>query len=165
MKRFLAAVSLLLTMMFMLCSCGTNPRADSTQQEYTLPIGEGERQLTIYYNRSLGYDDCDVWLWYGSVAGRGYAFHECGYGAKVVVNVPESIDEVGFIIRTGCSEPGGTSWGTCNKDGTDSDRSVKLTGRETVIYTKAGDGKSYTSSDGGVTLEEMKSIMLADLQT
>ncbi len=164
MKKFLTTVSLLLTVLLLLCSCGSNRGGgEKPPEEYGLPIGEGERQLTIYYNRSLGYDDCDVWLWYGSVAGRGYLFYECGYGAKMVVNVPESIEEVGFIIRTGCSDPGGTSWGTCNKDGTDSDRSVKLTGRETVIYTKAGDGKSYISNDGGVTLEEMRSISLADM--
>ena len=121
MKKFLTTVSLLLTVLLLLCSCGSNRGCgEKPPEEYGLPIGEGERQLTIYYNRSLGYDDCDVWLWYGSVAGRGYLFYECGYGAKMVVNVPESIEEVGFIIRTGCSDPGGTSWGTCNKDGTDS---------------------------------------------
>ncbi|MDE6398334.1 MAG: type I pullulanase, partial [Clostridiales bacterium] len=162
MKRFLASVSVLLVLCMTLFSCGK--KGNTPDEEYTLPLEDGKKQLTIYYNRPGGYDDADVWLWYGSVAGRGYLFHECAYGAKVVVNVPESIEEVGFIIRVGCSDPGGDTWGTCEKDGTQDDRKVKLTGRETVIYTKAGDGNSYISDDGGKTLQEMRSISLADMR-
>ena len=134
------------------------------EDEYTLERGEDEKQLTIYYQRSAGYEGCDVWMWYENVNGRGYELHECAYGAKVVLNVPDTIDEVGFIIRTGCSEPGGETWGTATKDGTDADRSVALKEAETVIYTKAGDAKSYTSTDGGKTLKEIKYISLADMQ-
>lgn len=171
------AVTLCLSFAMLFSACGqggdstatdggedSTPSASFSGEEFTLPRGEDEKQLTIYYNRAAGYDDCDVWMWYGEVAGRGYTFHECAYGGKVVINVPYETDSVGFIIRTGCSDPGGTSWGTANKDGTDGDRSVSLREDETVIYTKAQDAKSYTSTDGGKTLKELKYIAMADLQ-
>lgn len=136
----------------------------SPEDEYMLPRGENEKQLTIYYQRDAGYENCDVWMWHAEASGRGYELHECAYGAKVVLNVSDTIDEIGFIIRTGCSDPGGETWGTATKDGTDADRSVALKEAETVIYTKAGDPKSYTSDDGGKTLKEIKYVSLADMQ-
>ena len=177
-KRLLTVFAALLAMLFAFSACapanddpppqgsggtGQTTPGGGPQDEYTLPLENGKKQLTIYYSRAAGYDGCDIWMWYGDVAGQGYLMHECTYGAKVVINVPESVTQVGFIIRTGCSAPGGTEWGTATKDGTDSDRFVSLKERETVIYTKAGDAKSYTSDDGGLTLKEMKSIDIADL--
>ena len=163
-------ICVMLSFVMFLAACGGQPSnpdtgGGGTGDEYTLELEEGCRQLTIYYKRAAGYENCDIWLWYGETAGRGYVFHECGYGAKVVVNVPETITEVGYIIRTGCSDPGGTSWGTSTKDGTDSDRSVMLDGTYTVIYTKSGDANNYKSNDGGKTLELMKYIKYADLQS
>lgn len=160
----------ILSCVMFLGACGGQPNdpgtdEDGNDEEYTLELEEGYRQLTIYYNRSAGYENCDIWLWYGETAGRGYLFHECNYGAKVVVNVPDTVTEVGYIIRTGCSDPGGTSWGSATKDGTDSDRSVMLDGDRTVIYTKSGDANNYKSNDGGKTLELMRYIKLADLQS
>lgn len=160
-RGFFAALCVALACLFVFASCAKTPE---DKGEYELPKEEGCKQLTIYYNRDGGYSDCDVWLWYGDVAGRGYVFHTCEYGAKVVVNVPDSTEKVGFIIRTGCSDPGGTSWGTANKDGSDSDRNVALSGESTVIYTKGGDPNNYTSNDGGKTLEIMRFISMADMQ-
>lgn len=159
-----------LLMVFTSCKTPTAPidsgnGSSEAEEEYTLELEDGFRQLTIYYNRASGYENCDIWLWYDGADGRGYLLHECAYGAKVVVNVPETVEEVGYIIRTGCSDPGGTSWGSATKDGTDSDRSVALDGEYTVIYTKAGDANNYVSDDGGKTLSIMKSITLADLKT
>lgn len=160
-KKLLPFLTLLLTFLFVLGAC--TPNKPPKDEEYTLPLQDGYKQLTIYYNRPAGYENCDIWLWYGEVVGRGYELHTCEYGAKVVVNVPESITSVGFIIRTDCSDPGGTEWGSANKDGSDTDRSVSLRERETVIYTKTGDPKSYISDDGGKTLKEMKYIEFANL--
>ncbi len=160
-KKLLPFLTLLLTFLFVLGAC--TPNKPPKEEEYTLPLQDGYKQLTIYYNRPAGYENCDIWLWYGEVVGRGYELHTCEYGAKVVVNVPESITSVGFIIRTDCSDPGGTEWGSANKDGSDTDRSVSLRERETVIYTKTGDPKSYISDDGGKTLKEMKYIEFANL--
>jgi len=138
--------------------------SDTPKDEYTLERGADEKQITFYYSRSGGYDDCDIWLWYDGANGRGYTFHECTYGAKVVVNVPNTISEVGFIVRTGCSDPGGTSWGSATKDATETDRSATLRGDETVIYLKEGDAQSYTSEDGGKTLSIIRYVMLGDIQ-
>lgn len=160
-KKLLPFLTLLLTFLFVLGAC--TPNKPPKDEEYTLPLQDGYKQLTIYYNRPAGYENCDIWLWYGEVAGRGYELHTCEYGAKVVVNVPESITSVGFIIRTDCSDPGGTEWGSANKDGSETDRSVSLRERETVIYTKTGDPKSYISDDGGKTLKEMMFIEFANL--
>ena len=160
-KKFFAALCVALSALLVFASC--TKKGGGSDTEYDLPLEEGYRQLTIYYNRDGGYDNCDVWLWYGDVEGSGHVFHPCEYGAKMVVNVPESITEVGFIIRYNCSAPGGSSWGSADKDG-DADRKVKLDGERTVIYTKAGDINNYTSTDGGNTLEIMRFITLADMQ-
>ncbi len=159
-KKILAVFCALFSCLFVLAACA-DPNGG---KEYELPLEEGCRQVTIYYNRAEGYSDCDVWLWYGTVAGRGYAFHECDYGAKVVVNVPASTEEIGFIIRTASPNPGGTTWTTEKKDGTDSDRKIALKGDYTVVYTKSGDGNNYTSNDGGKTLEIIRFISMADMQ-
>ena len=132
-------------------------------QEYFLEKEEGCNLLTIYYKNDTGYADKDVWLWYGSVAGRGYEFHTCEYGAKAMFNIPEDVEEVGYLIRTNCV-PGSTSWGSAIKDGPKgNDRKIKMRG-DTVIYTKANDDNNYMSNDGGATLEEMKYLALADMQ-
>ncbi len=159
-KKFLAALCVALSALFVFASC-TNKGGG---KEYELPLEDGYRQLTIYYNREGSYENCDVWLWYGDVSGRGYKFHDCTYGAKMVINIPEDITEVGYIIRVNCSDPGGESWGNAEKDGTDGDRKIKLDGDYTVIYTKAGDPNNYTSTDGGATLDVMRFISLADMQ-
>ena len=131
--------------------------------EYTLDREDGCNQLTIYYYCATGYDDRDVWLWYDGYNGTGHAFHPCEYGAKMIINIPEEIEEVGFIIRTGCTNPGGSTWGSEGKDATDADRKIKMNSANVEIYTKAGDKNSYTSVDGGLTLEVMKYLALADM--
>ena len=85
------------------------------------------------------------------------------YGAKVIVNVPEGIEEVGFIVRRDCSDPGGTSWGEATKDATSEDRFAVIEGEETFIYLKSGDAAQYTSQDGGKTLTMIKKFTLAGM--
>ncbi len=137
---------------------------DNNGGDYTLEKEEGCNLLTIYYKNESGYADKDVWLWYGSVAGRGYEFHTCEYGAVAMFNIPEDIEEVGYLIRLNCV-PGSTSWGSALKDGQKGlDRKIKMRG-DTVIYTRAGDDNNYSSTDGGVTLDEMKYLALVDMQT
>ncbi|MDE7453816.1 MAG: hypothetical protein K2N22_05345, partial [Clostridia bacterium] len=163
-KRFLAVLCMLLSLVFVFataCNKGGNGGGEE-EGDYTLEKEEGCNQLTIYHYSETGYDDRDVWLWYGDVAGRGYLFHKCEYGAKAIFNIPDTVEEVGFIIRSGCSTPGASTWGTANKDGTENDRKIKIKG-DMEIYTKAGDGNSYTSVDGGATLELMKYLALADM--
>ena len=131
--------------------------------EYKLPLEDGYNQLTFYWSYKGGtYEKCDIWIWWGDKAGQGYTFHECNYGAKVVINVPEDVKEVGFIVRRDCSEPGGSSWGNATKD-YESDRFAIIEGKETVIYLRSGDPEQYKSQDGGKTLEMIKKFSLASM--
>lgn len=138
------------------------PTASVPSEEYTLEKEPGHNQLTFYWNYKGDYSNCDIWLWWDGKEGSGNLFHECEYGAKVVVNVPESISQVGFIVRRDCSEPGGTAWGSATKDFGE-DRFAVIEGEETFIYLKSGVGSQYTSKDGGKTLEIIKKFTLAGI--
>ena len=172
MKHSVRIISLLLTLVMvlsmLLTACGEEtPDDDDGYQipddEYQLPLEEGKNQVTFYWTQSSDdYSKCDMWIWWGDVAGQGYTFHECNYGGKVVINVPEDVDEVGFIVRKDCSEPGGSSWGNATKD-FEQDRFAVIEGKQTIIYLKPGDGGQYTSKDGGKTLEMIKKITLSGI--
>ena len=137
--------------------------AESTDTEYTLEREDGCRQLTLYWNSpGTDYDTCDVWIWFPGRDGSGNLFHPCAYGVKCVVNVPEDVSEVGFIVRRNCSDPGGKSWGEATKDYPD-DRFAIMTGRDTEIYLLPGDGMQYSSRDGGKTLEPIRIFQLAGI--
>ncbi|MBQ7143991.1 MAG: type I pullulanase [Oscillospiraceae bacterium] len=130
--------------------------------EWTLEREAGCNQLTIYWrDENANYDTCDVWIWFPGKDGGGQLFHPCAYGAKCMVNVPEDVAEVGFIVRKNCSDPGGTSWGEATKDYED-DRYAPMNG-DTVIYLQAGDGMQYFSNDGGVTLDAHHEFNLAGI--
>ncbi len=139
--------------------------------EHDIPTEEGYKKITFYWTNSLfkswsEYEGCDIWIWYDDADGRGYLMEECRYGentyGKVVINVPDTVTEVGFIVRKDCSEPGGTSWGTASKDGGD-DRFAILTGKETYIFLKNGDTNQYASDDG-VNLVKIKKFNVAAIQ-
>ena len=132
------------------------------EQEYTLPLEDGYNQITFYWNNPGGYENCDMWIWFPNQDGKGHVFHECEYGGKVVINVPEGIEEVGFIVRKDCSDPGGTSWGSATKD-YESDRFAKIDGRETFVYLLPGDPNQYISNDGGKTLDMAKKFTMATM--
>ncbi|MEE1327827.1 MAG: type I pullulanase [Oscillospiraceae bacterium] len=183
MKNALRLLSLMLALIMsfsvMLTACGnqsapeTTPTEAETQpteteptvaptEEYTEPLVDGYNQVTFYWSYPGTYENCDMWIWWGDVAGKGYLFHECEYGAKVVVNVPEDVEEVGFIVRRDCSEPGGSSWGSATKD-YEPDRFAKVEGRQTEVYLKTGDEFQYKSDDGGKTLTMSKKIAIAGM--
>ena len=141
----------------------TEPTPTQPQnEEYTLPLEEGYTQVTFYWTYPGTYEKCDMWIWIADQAGKGYVFHECEYGAKVVVNVPEGVEEIGFIVRRDCSDPGGSSWGNATKD-YEQDRFAAVTGKETVVYLKSGDPNQYISRDGGKTLDMAKKLTMAGL--
>ncbi len=140
----------------------SKPDYVAPEDEYKLPLEDGYNQLTLYWTYKGTYEKCDIWIWWGDKAGQGYLFHECEYGAKVVINVPEDVTEVGFIVRKDCSEPGGSSWGNATKD-YDQDRFAIIEGRETVIYLKSGDANQYSSQDGGKTLQMIKKFSIAGM--
>lgn len=130
--------------------------------EYRLPKEEGHNQITFYWTYPGVIENADIWVWWDGKEGSGYLFHECNYGVKAVINVPEEIDQVGFIVRRDCSEPGGSAWGTATKDFGE-DRFAVIEGTDTFIYLKSGDGAQYSSKDGGQTLEMIKKFTLAGM--
>ena len=185
MNRSLRMISLVLSMvmLFLLTACGPNTAPETTAQvteatqetteptdqatepameEYTEPLLDGYNQVTFYWTYPGTYEKCDMWIWWGDKAGQGHLFHECEYGAKVIVNVPEGIEEIGFIVRRDCSEPGGSSWGSATKD-YEADRFAPITGRETVVYLQPGDPNQYISNDGGKTLDMAKKFTIAGM--
>ena len=137
--------------------------AQENTEEYFLEKEPGCRQLTLYWAEpGTDYEKCDVWMWFPGKDGRGYLFHPCAYGVKCMINVPLDVNEVGFIVRKNCSDPGGKAWGNAVKDYED-DRFAALTGEDTVIYLKPGDGMQYTSADGGITLNAIRTFNLAGI--
>ena len=156
--RFLA-----LLLAILLAMSAVSVPALSEEAEYELAKEPGTRQLTLYWNHpDADYSKCDVWLWFPGKDGSGQVFHPCAYGVKCVVNVPEDVSEVGFIVRRNCSNPGGSSWGEATKD-VDEDRYAVLTGAETKIYLLPGDAMQYTSTDGGKTLDPIRLFQIAGI--
>ena len=124
---------------------------------------EGMNRLTLYWDGDgANLDTCDMWIWFPGADGHGYLMEPCDYGARVTLDVPADITKVGFIVRKDCSEPGGASWGSAVKD-YDGDRYAEITGRNTEVFLKAGDGKMYLSNDHGQTLYEEKKFTLAGI--
>ena len=179
-KTYSRILSLLLVAIMLLSlvltSCHNDPSNNGTNEstadggkwqipegEYTIPKEEGYNQITFYWSHPGVIENCDIWAWWDGKEGSGYIMHPCDYGAKVVLNVPVGIEQIGFIVRTGCSEPGGSSWGEATKDGTSEDRFAVIEGEETFIYLKSGDAAQYTSQDGGKTLTMIKKFTLAGM--
>ena len=133
------------------------------EEEYSLEKEPGCNQLTLYWNSpGTDYAKCDVWVWFPGKDGSGQLFHPCAYGVKCMVNVPEDVKEVGFIVRKNCSDPGGKSWGNATKD-VEEDRFAVMTGRDTKIYLQPGDSMQYISPDGGQTLNAIRTFTLAGI--
>ena len=178
--RKLLALLLVLASVLGMAACGKTPVETPTEEpteptteaptepateaptEYTEPLVDGYNQVTFYYYSPEGYENCDMWIWFPNQAGKGHLFTECEYGAKVIVNVPEGIEEVGFIVRRNCSAPGGSDWGSATKD-FESDRFAQVEGRETFVYLQTGDGNQYISNDGGKTLDMAKKFKMASM--
>ena len=177
-KHFHKPIALLLSLALMVCllfsACGENmpvttlaPETEPStvppaKEEYFEPLQEGYNQVIFYWNGSNNYDNCDVWAWWDGKDGKGYRFHECSYGGKAVIQVPEGISQIGFIVRKDCSDPGGSSWGSAAKDYAQ-DRFAAIEGRQTEIYLKPGDASQYQSNDGGKTLNMIQKFTLAGI--
>ena len=179
MKRSLISLLLILSMVLGLAACGaqvpqgttapetTPPATEPAPTEYSLPLEDGYNQVTFYWKYSQSLENTDMWIWHEGKDGKGYVFTPWEHGGKVVLNVPQDVTTIGYIVRRDCSDPGGSSWGSATKDYPD-DRFITITQRETVIYLKSGDPQTYTSNDGGNTLEsltELKSATLEDFNT
>ncbi len=130
---------------------------DPILEEYFLPKEEGMNQLTVYWKAdSINYATSDMWMWFPGADGRGYEMYPCEYGGKCMINVPKDVEEVGFIVRINCSDPGGKSWGEATKV-YDGDRFAKMDG-DTEIYLIDDQEEIYYSNDGGATLMQKKAV-------
>ncbi len=135
---------------------GTAKDIHSTHEE------DNTNTLTLYWDGNDNLNNCDVWAWWDGKAGSGYRLQPCEYGSKCTINVPKHIGHVGFIVRTNCSDPCGSSWGTAYKVWHE-DRTATITGRETNIYLKTGDGNQYLSDDNGATLKPIRVFTFAEM--
>ena len=133
-------------------TASVEPEVLPEAEESVQPLAEGYNRVIFYWTYPGGYENCDMWIWWDNKDGKGHLFQPCDYGAKVVVDVPEGVTEVGFIVRCDCSDPGGSSWGSATKD-YEQDRFAVLNGRVTEVYLKSGDPGQYISNDGGKTLD------------
>jgi len=123
---------------------------------------EQTNKITFFWNRKDNLQNSDIWVWWKGKAGKGYELHPCEYGAQCTINVPKNIDCVGFIVRTNCSDPCGTKWGTAHKDW-DQDRKTLIDASNVKIYLRSGDGNQYHSLDNGKTLELIKTFSFAEI--
>ena len=166
MKKLISMALLMAMVLSLLVGCAreSEQTSESVPTE-SVPASDAEipagcNRVVFYWNGAESYDKCDIWIWYDNAAGRGYLFETCEYGGKVTVDVPDSVTEVGFIVRKNCSDPGGSSWGSATKD-FEQDRFAAVEGKLTEIYLKPGDAFQYTSNDGGKTLIMAKKFNLA----
>ena len=169
MKRSICML-LVLSLLIGLTACGGQTPQDTTATtipettpptpdptEYTLPLEDGYNQVTFYWKYSQSLENTDMWIWHEGKDGKGYVFTPWEHGGKVVLNVPQDVTTIGYIVRRDCSDPGGSSWGSATKDYPD-DRFITISQRETVVYLKSGDPQIYTSNDGGNTLESLTEL-------
>jgi len=94
MKRMKSLISLLLVIAILFCFAGcmteappdqtavnsptahitTEPSAGDTTApaagEYTEPLQDGYNQVTFYWTYPGTYENCDIWIWWGDVAGK-----------------------------------------------------------------------------------------------
>ena len=144
------------------CATGVvNGNNDNNYSE-TVERQEGCNLLTFYWKGTADLETSDVWIWWEGKDGSGYPLVPCEYGGKCTVNVPDYIKEVGFIVRTDCSDPCQNFWGSANKDWAE-DRSAVITGENTEIYLITGNGAQYKSDDGGKTLQQIRFFNLAGI--
>ena len=121
----------------------TEAPAAEPEAEYQLEREPGCNQLSLYWTKSsIDFDTSDMWIWFKGRDGKSYPMHHCEYGAKEAVNVPEDVEEVGFIVRTGVTQLGSSSWGDAAKD-FDGDRFVKMEGGDVSVFLKSGEETIY----------------------
>lgn len=163
-KRILF-VALALALVLVLLGCSTMENKEERIETNVKPlelVPDGYNRVVFYWKGAADLATSDIWIWWDGKDGEGYLFEQSDYGFKCAVDVPSEIGKVGFIVRTSCSEPGGSSWGTATKDWSE-DRFAFVEGKITEIYLKTGDGLQYSSPDGGKTLNPIKVFVMASM--
>ena len=155
---------------------GNQTPDDGGEEEVTIPNEhssyaekrEGYNLITFYWNNTRAdASKCDMWAWWDGEGGdgKGHLWEKCEYGYRVTFSVPDDVAEVGFIPRKDCTEPGGESWGSAQKDCGPDDLFAVIEGEDTFIYLRGGknDANQYHSNDGGKTLTVIKKFNLAGI--
>ena len=131
---------------------------------------DGYNLITFYWsNKNLDLNTvlskCDIWVWWDGQDGKGWIWEPCEYGYRASFSVPDTVAEVGFIPRKNCTEAGGTSWGSADKDCGADDLFATIEGKDTFIYLRGGknDANQYHSYDGGKTLQVIQKFNLAGM--
>lgn len=143
------------------------PENTGSFTNYTLPRGDNEKQLILYWREAEhDYNDNDIWLWYDDAVGCGYEMHPCSYGAKVIINVPSTVQKVGFIVRNNTTKHS-MVWDADPNVGKvyDSDREALLTGDVTEIYLTGANQYQFASTDGGKNLTMIKVVTQMSIST
>ena len=140
-----------------------------SQHDPDVPREEGCNLITFFWNSRTwtksaeALAKCDIWCWWDGGEGGGRMMKLCEYGAMLTLNVPKDVKEVGFIIRTDCTDPGGTSWGSANKDCGDDDLFATIEGDDTFIYMKSGKSDQYHRNPTTGVLEVIQKFNLAGM--
>ncbi|MFA5478396.1 MAG: type I pullulanase [Candidatus Muiribacteriota bacterium] len=94
------------------------------------------KSLTVNYHRYDGnYDEWNLWIWLENGEGKSYNFTEkTDYGVKTIINFPEEVERIGFIVRKG-------EW--VEKD-VDEDRYIDLTKSNREIWLLSSDREIYS---------------------
>lgn len=119
-------------------------------------------KVTFFWDKKDDLQNSDIWIWWKGKTGKGYEISPCEYGAQCTIDVPKDIDHIGFIVRTNCSDPCGTNWGTAHKDW-GQDRKAQITSSNVKIYLRSGDGNQYYSLDNGKTLDLIRTFSFAEM--
>lgn len=157
-RYFTLAASAFLLLIILLSACSTTAVADTSGDD----VPDGFNRVVFYWQGEADISSSDMWIWWSGKDGSGYLFQECPYGFMCSVDVPSDVAKIGFIVRTSCTYPGASSWGSAVKDCAD-DRFAYVTGKTTEIYLRSGDALQYTSSDGGRTLTPVRIFLLASM--
>ncbi len=123
---------------------------------------EQTNKITFFWDRKDDLQNSDIWVWWKGKTGKGYELSPCEYGAQCTIDVPKDINDVGFIVRTNCSDPCGTNWGTAHKDW-EQDRKALIDRPNVKVYLRSGDGNQYQSLDNGKTLEPIRTFSFAEI--
>lgn len=157
-RRLCTLIASFFLLLILLSGCSTTSVTSGPSGD----VPDGFNRIVFYWQGTADISSSDMWIWWSGRDGSGYLFKECPYGFMCSVDVPSDTAKIGFIVRTSCSDPGGSSWGSAVKDWAD-DRFAYVTGKITEIYLRTGDGLEYTSPDGGETLEPVRIFLLASM--
>lgn len=105
-RRLRTLIASIFLLLILLSGCSTAAVASDSSGG----VPDGFNRVVFYWQGSADISSSDMWIWWSGKDGEGYLFEECPYGFRCSVDVPSDTAKIGFIVRTSCSDPGGSSW-------------------------------------------------------